>query len=481
MRFGRQLAKDTTIYAFADFVPRCVNLLLLPWMTRALTPADYGILSLVSFVSGIVEVCLVFGVDAAIARFYPECETKEKRTLLIRSLAFQLLPQAVATLSLYFICAPHLFPLLGSTQFSFRPFGLFAIALPLLYVTSTIPLIQIRMDGKPLYYAFFRISSFAISITGIVYFVIFEKEGAVGALKGQLIAAMLTAAVLIYLYRRVLFQSGLSLSLILKSWRYGTPLFFNQAASWLFNTSDRAFIQRFRTTETVGLYQMGYNFVLPLDFFINSINFAWYPHFFRSAVKPGNDEELTQDGLKIITVIYSGLLLYLCAVRYIVNFMTAETFHVAYRIAEIMVFYYGTRIVYCLVVNVLAVRDATKSIAKITILSGLGNLALNFLLIPTGGAVGAAIGTVLTGVLTIVLLLRTTARLWTVPLPGRRFFMLASLFLICGLTVVYLDFSTPQAWDWSVFVLKSGILGIYFVVLHLQGFLLPLLRSFRKP
>ncbi len=472
----RGLAKDAIIYGIADFAPRAVNFALLPLMTRFLSPKDYGILSLVQMVSSIAEILFHCGAETAFSRFYPEAKAESEKNLLLRSIYLQLILQGILGSLILSLLLPYALPILfGAEPLPFWPYGFAAIFLPLLYLTSSIALLQARMERKPKFYLWFRLATFGISILGIIYFVVVKKHGAWGSLKGQMFAAALSAVALLWIFKSQLFQKRIDWATISRSVRYGFPLFSSQASNWFFAFSDRIFIQRYRTTETVGMYQMGSNFLLPMDFLINAINFAWTPRFFHQSIGKKDYESLTRDSLKIVGAVFVGIVGYMAFLRPLITLMTFESFHIAYRIGDILAFYYATRILWCVISNGLSVHDRTGTIARVTLITGIAQVASNFFLISRFGALGAAFSTVTAGIVRTVVGGIPFVKTWPVQLPLKAFFFFCLCVTLAGGTILIIDFQSSSPWNLSALALKLAIfVGVYHASRYL-GFMIPIL------
>ena len=469
------LGKDTVLYGVADFIPRAINFLLLPLMTRFLTTEDYGILALFQVIVSAADVLFIFGTHGSYARFHPEASTPKERGVLVRSLSFQIALHGIVGAAFLLVLLPVGMPLaFGQGSISFWPFGIAAVVLSLCYLPTHIPLLQWRMEGRPLSYLAFRLGTFLVSSSAIIYFVVFAKQGAWGSVKGQAITACVAGVVVLWAYRKTLFGGGIEKSWLVRSWKYGTPLFLNQASGWVFTLSDRLFIQRFRTIDVVGLYQMGFMFTLPVSFLIDTLNFAWMPRFLREVIESKNYEKMTRDSLRIFCAVLFGLLVFLAFIKPGIYLMTEDSFHISYRIAEILTFYFVARIHYCLISQGLAAQDRTGSIAKITVATGIVQLTLNFILIPKWGALGAAAGTVVAGAFRSVIAMSTLQKVWPIQFPVSQGARLVIPFLIAGGIILGLDFSSPNAWSPATIGIKAMLVVLFYIYIRRSGLMFPL-------
>src|SRR6267378_672027 len=66
----KSLRSDALIYGFGQALGRGVQFLLVPLLTRLLSPEVYGVSDLVLAYSQFVVLVMVFGTDAALVRFF---------------------------------------------------------------------------------------------------------------------------------------------------------------------------------------------------------------------------------------------------------------------------------------------------------------------------------------------------------------------------------------------------------------------------
>src|SRR2546421_10266967 len=82
----RRAVGNAATYAVANALPRLLTFLLLPLYTRALTPSEYGRLSLILVFAVAASFLFASGLDVAIIRIYFELEDLIARRRFVRSL-----------------------------------------------------------------------------------------------------------------------------------------------------------------------------------------------------------------------------------------------------------------------------------------------------------------------------------------------------------------------------------------------------------
>src|SRR6478735_8779237 len=74
------------VYAIANAAPRLLSFLFLPLYTRALSPAEYGRLSLILVIAVAASFVLASGLDVAIFRIYFDLRAEDARKRFVDSL-----------------------------------------------------------------------------------------------------------------------------------------------------------------------------------------------------------------------------------------------------------------------------------------------------------------------------------------------------------------------------------------------------------
>jgi len=77
----KTLAKESLIYGVSGILTRFVSVLLMPVYTAIFSPADFGIVSLVTTLSALLSILLILSLDNSMGRWYYENETEVDRKI----------------------------------------------------------------------------------------------------------------------------------------------------------------------------------------------------------------------------------------------------------------------------------------------------------------------------------------------------------------------------------------------------------------
>src|SRR5262245_8401794 len=83
-----RLATDSVVYGLSGIISRFLTIFLVPFYTRALTPADYGRMSLVRNTTVLLAMCASLALDSAAHRFYWDAQDSTTRKSTLASWAW---------------------------------------------------------------------------------------------------------------------------------------------------------------------------------------------------------------------------------------------------------------------------------------------------------------------------------------------------------------------------------------------------------
>ncbi len=275
MRF-RNLFKDVAIYGFGDVLIKCFSIVTLPIYTRIFTPEDFGILSFVTTLAGLLAQFLSLGAQSSYARYFFEVQTLPQRKLLTSTL---LIFCTVWSFSLTLLFLP--FAGLLSQWFLGKPD--YAILLTLSLLTNPLALLN-DLSGQTLRNQFqaklFSILNLLTAILGIsitLYTVLVLKLGILGFILASLLVTVIMLPIRLWTIRNFL-SFTFSVAKLRELLAYGIPLVPMSLAYWIFLTSDRLVLGALSTLEQLGLYSVANNITSVLGFLNSALGQAFSPH-----------------------------------------------------------------------------------------------------------------------------------------------------------------------------------------------------------
>jgi O-antigen/teichoic acid export membrane protein len=398
-----RLGKTSFIYSLGGMLGGVLNFVLLPVFTAYLTPADYGIISLLNVLSLFLVPVLSLGFTAAIGLCYFEGNDPLRKQQTI----------GTAALILSIVLAVVLLPgaslsgeisawLLKTSEY--RPLVLITLATVAFTILAQPFMLSMQMQERAKSFAALSVGSTVINLASSLFFVIALKRGVRGMVEGTLLAQGTVAALFALLTirkdpLRVDAQIGREL------FKLGLPLVPAFASLYVLNQENRFWLQRIVGIDAVGIFTIGTNLGMFMNLFVGGFTTAWMPYF-MSFIDKREEAEVVFGKVLTYYVIGFGTisLLFFIFAKPIVMFMTHPAFHRAYVAVGFSAgaqFFLG---VFSILTTGIYFAKETRFVTYIQGLAALVSLPLNYALVSFFGVAGASLGMLLNIVLLVVAL-----------------------------------------------------------------------------
>jgi O-antigen/teichoic acid export membrane protein len=458
----KELLRHSAIYGLGSIVARVVAVLLLPLYTRYLSPSDYGLIETLVALSAVLTALVAQGMKSAFFRFYFDSAETARRLLVIRTAFWYVLAASTVVLVLGVALAPQISWLLFDTH-SYSE--LVIVAFAGLWVAMNYEQLTslFRVEQRSSAYVAATLTNVAITIAATILLVVVFDEGPLGVLVGNLTGTAVVYAALL-LYNRHALGLQFDRSLLREMNRFGLPLVPSAVALWLTNFSDRFFLVKLADTHEVGLYSIGVRIASAIVLLLTAFRMAW-PAFAYSIEDDSEAKRTYSFVLTYVVYVCCWLALTLGLLApWILKLITTEPFYPAENVVAPLAF--GVAAFGAFVVVQIGTGRArrTRSNWLVTGAAALVNIALNLILIPPYGRMGAAIAMVSAYTLLFLGMAWRAHRVFPVAYQWRRVATLAAAAV--GLTVLGKSLDVPLG-------AAIGLAAAYPLVLLLLGFYLP--------
>jgi len=383
--------KDSTVYGLGSLITKVAVLVLTPIYTTYLTRTDYGILAFVSMVSSMLGTVFMLGQGGSLILFYRSKseEAENRRELLFNVFWFVMLFAGILVAAMFLLGPKHAAVITGSKGIPFYPFLAMGVLNAYLGLPQAMQQAINRAQGQSITFVSFQLAGFFTNVGLTIYYVVYRHQAALGSLKGTLYSTIvITPIALVIVVRR--WRPRFRFGLLWRSLRYGLPLVFHYFSAWVLTFIDRYLLLQLSTTAQVGLYSLAYNLSMVLNLFCSSINQAWAPIFYDLADTPGGREKLPR-----LTTIYASAvtaiaIAYTLAAPDALLILANKRFHAAEPVVPIVAGGYFFFALYMVVSTPIFYRKKTMWAPVVSGSAAALNIAVNFVLIPRYGMMGAA-------------------------------------------------------------------------------------------
>jgi O-antigen/teichoic acid export membrane protein len=464
----RRLAKHSAIYGLGGLVSRILAVLLLPLYTSYLEPQDYGRVETLVALTAVLVTILRGGISSAFFRFYFDSPEPAERLRVIRTAFWFTLASATAGLAAGLVfAAPIADVLLGSATHD----GLVRAAFLGLWAQMNLEQLTalFRVEERSTSFVVAALARVAITVGMTVLLVVVLEQGALGVLLGTAIGTLAVQLALLA-YRREQLGLQFDRGLLRAMNRFGLPLVPSALALWTVNFSDRFFIGQLAGQDDVGRYSLGVRIASAIVLMLVAFRTAW-PAFAYS-IEDDREAKRTY-GYVLTYLLFIGCWLALSLgllAPWLVQVLapTNSDFWGGARVVAPLAFAGVAWGAYTVVAIGVGRARRTQFNWVVTGTAATINVALNLLLIPLIGIMGAAVA-MLTAFTAMFLGMAWHAqRVFPVAYQWRRVVTLVGA--AAALTLLGKGVDAPLG-------VAIGLAAAYPLVLLLLGFYLPAERS----
>jgi O-antigen/teichoic acid export membrane protein len=459
-----QLIKNTSIYLISRLIPQLLEFLLLPVLSKELTPDDYGITGTMNSYSGVFIAVLSLGLSSFLVRNYYDKQVSEedKRSAVSTIITFELINLALI-IGLLLLVGPMIWPILTSNQIPFYPYGQLVFITIFCMTLNGLPVAVFQARQQPARYAVYSIFASVSTIILSLIFTIQFHMGAYGLMMSKVICYSTVSLIGCGL---ILFENKaihLRFQVIKNGLRYGIPLVPLSVSGWILKFSDRLVLERFVSITQLGLYNFGYSMATIFQIIIDVINVAWTPIYYD--LRNNHDHKKIVQTFSayfcVISLVCLGGILF---VKDLFVILFPAKYHNSYLYTVLVIVGYYFMGIYRAAALPLLFYKKTSMVALVTVVAAISNIGINIYFVPIYGVMVAAYSTTFCYMLMAILGISFSRKFDPVAYPYLR-----SLFVIISILVCFVFFQFPASemvniyFRGLLFISSSLLLGILFL------------------
>ncbi len=464
----RRLATTGAAYTAASIFSKLIAVALLPLYTRHLTTGDYGAAEILF--AGVVTASIVvrLGLIEAVLRFYYR-EDEDPDRIVGTTFSGLFWFATVGALVLLPFAGPLAEALLDPKTPAELHTGteLTRIAIGGLWVATLFEylLTLYRLDERARAYFITTITNVLATIALTVILVVGVGDGARGLLLGSYVTGAAFVLGLIFEQRRRL-TLRVDPPLLRRLLRFGLPTMPAEVSLYLLNFVDRLIIVHYVGLPEAGIYSVGVKFAQAVNVLVRGFQLAWPP----LAYSIRDDDEARRTYARIITLFLAGCTwlvvgLWLLS-QYLLRIFAAPKFFDAYEVVGLIAAAVTLYALYMVMVVVLGRTGRTEFNLPAALAALLSNVALNLILVPPLGIVGAGLALVGSYLVVVALMYWFTERLFPVPYEWAR---LARVLFVAAALVALGDVALPSS-GFAGLVARLALGLLYPLALFATGF-----------
>jgi len=462
----KPIIKNTAIYAMGNISGKLVGFILLPYYTEKLSVAEYGIFGTIDATFQLIVAIAGLNLTVAFVRWYWDKDIHARqKSIYFTTLTFVSCIALLVFIGFYPI-SHAVSNLLFNTDDYSRLVRLMALAASL-EIICVVPASLCKVQSKAALYTRNLIIRLFIVLTCTLFTVVFLNRKVEGIYEAQIAGSIVYLLLFVPL---TLKNCALKFEydILKKMLNYSFPIVISSAFNVILVVTDRYTLNFIAGQESVGIYSLAHKFANLLKIVIViSVQSALLPVIFKMVNDPGVKRFLSNT----MTYFTLGLMFFVIGLslfgQEIIKLLSRNPeFWDSWKIIPILSFAVVFSMMKDNAVYCLQIVKRTKMIAGITMFVMLLNIALNILLVPMMGSVGAALSTLFAQIIFFAAMLYFSNRYYPVDYEYRKIVVaIGAGLLICIAPFIICDWSLT----WRLCI-KTALLASYPVILYLLFF-----------
>ena len=277
----RGLASGTAIYGVGEVLSRAVGFLLLPLLTAYLTPADFGISSMLAALTFLLTPLFSLGMGAAIApAYFHRPDTGHKAAVIGTTVAI-----LSASVVVMLVAGVATAPLMSDLSFQTGAYARLVVlaVLGAAFTILTIPFRQyFQFEQRVRAYVALSTCSALVTAAVTVWAVVGLGRGILGFIEATVIGQAFTFAIFLTIAsRRVNLSVDWAIGRDLL--RLGLPMIPAFGSIFFMQHGSKYLLQRLGSLDDVGIYTIGLNVGLVISVLVTGFQSAWVRYFMSFA------------------------------------------------------------------------------------------------------------------------------------------------------------------------------------------------------
>jgi O-antigen/teichoic acid export membrane protein len=271
------LTRNSALYLVGTLANSAVPFLLLPILTRYLSPAEFGLVVTFQFVLGLLTAFVSLSLSGAVGvRYY-----KDEASSVPEYVGTCIVIMALAAILIMFLLLAFHETLSATLQIP-AVWLYVGLVSALMAGVASVRLVLWQAPGFPVPFILFQFGQVLLNAGLSVGLVVFLAMGAQGRLMGIAVGAIVSGLIAMYsLARSRLARPVFNRTHALSALRFGLPLLPHMLAATAVTQADRIILGQQVDLAGAGIYAVGMQLALPVLMLADAINKAYAPWLYQ--------------------------------------------------------------------------------------------------------------------------------------------------------------------------------------------------------
>lgn len=407
------LLQSAFVYTLTSAINSAIPFLLMPVLTRYLTPTDYGIVAMFGVLLSFVAPFTGLSINGAIARQYYDRDEVDMPRYVTNCLLILLSSTIIVGIIFYFLAEPI------SKISSFPMQWMWAvIVVSAAQFINQVNLTLWQVQVKPFSYGIYQISQTVLNLGFTLWFVVGLGMNWQGRIQAQVIAFVSFAIFGLYLlYRNGWIKLRIDKGYIQNALNFGVPLIPHALSGTIKTMVDRVMITSMVSVASTGLYSVGFQIGMIIGILEDAFNKAYVPWLFERLKRDQYSEKIM-----IVKLTYAYFAVIICLALalgviapWFLSFFVGSQFVGSGQYVLWIAVGFAFDGMYKMVVNYIFYVRKTYILAWVTFSTAIVSIVINYFAIKYLGAIGAAYTYALMGFVTFLLVWLLSSRVYPMP------------------------------------------------------------------
>lgn len=459
--------KDSAVYTIGTALTRGIAIIMVPIYTRLLSTSDYGTIDLFTVIASFINVTIALEINQGFGRHYAESASESDRIEYSSTAFWFIIAVYTVFFALVFLFAAPLNHMIIGQEASA---SLFRIAMFSTFAGSIFIFLQnqLRWYLKSRHFAttgiVFTFVSYSITVILMTIFGMKAEGVFMGLLAGYIVAGLLS-----YYYSHTNYRFSFNYKKLKQMLAFSVPLVPASVGTVILLYIDRFAIKNLMTLSDVGIFGVSYRFAAIISLVLSGFQTALAPLIYQNYRDANTPPELARIFRYFLALVLSAIFGLSIFAREVLIIFTTPSYYGASAVIPMI-----SIAALFLSMNIFApglqIAKKTSIIAVINIAAAVINTALNFMLIPHLGIIGAGLATLISAVLSFSSYMYFSQKFFRVPHTWGKIFQVFIFVII--FTIVAFMFDNYSRISPGIIALKAAILtaAIVFLFQRLVGF-----------
>lgn len=395
LSYFKSFLKKNLAYSASMIFERSIVFLLLPFYTNLLTPAEYGIYSILISTITILGFVVSFGIENGLLKM--TAESTDISVLNSTTFWGMFFPGTLITVAIFVFSGEFSNLLFQNTDYSL----LVKLSALILFSDNVLRFFLFGEVGEQRAKIYFYVSVIkgVLIVSLNIYLVAFLKMGLEGVMLSYLFTTLIISTGLILLrYHKV--KLCFNIKIFKKIFYFGFPVMLTSVFFTLLNFIDTYLLQYYKGSQAVGEYSASYKIGFGMHIIITGFNMAAIPFTSQVMKERPNDKKIFNTMLSTLFSIMISVFMFvsvfhaeIVTTKIFGYSVIAEDYQNAIGIIPLILFSYICYGIYMNFALPFYHREKTVDLAIVTGIAVAINILLNFILIPLFSFWGSAIAT----------------------------------------------------------------------------------------